>query len=144
MEGQPPNLDLRIAQSVNRFCLELIRKNILTSAHDCSEGGLAVAITESCMSHPSVPKGATLDIDSTIRNDAVLFGESQSRILISFSAKDRLAVNGMAEAMNVPFAIIGKVGGDSLIVNINEKEFIREDISHLKHLWFGALEAYVG
>jgi len=144
VEGQPPNLDLRIAQSVNRFCLELIRKNILTSAHDCSEGGLAVAITESCMSHPSVPKGATLGIDSTIRNDAVLFGESQSRILISFSAKDRLAVNGMAEAMNVPFAIIGKVGGDSLTVNINGKEFIREDISHLKQLWFGALETYVG
>jgi hypothetical protein len=50
----------------------------------------------------------------------------------------------MAEAMNVPFAIIGKVGGDSLTVNINGKEFIREDISHLKQLWFGALETYVG
>ena len=96
------------------------------------------------MSHPRAPKGATLGIDSTVRNDAFLFGESQSRILISFSAKDRLAVNGMAEAMNVPFSIIGKVGGDSLTVNINGKEFIREDISHLKQLWFGALEAYVG
>ena len=143
VEGQPPSLDLRMAKSVNRLCLELIRKNILMSAHDCSEGGLAVAIAESCMSHPSVPKGAILDIDSTLRNDAVLFGESQSRILISFSAKDRLALNGMAEAMKVPFAVIGKVGGDSLTVNINGKEFFREDISHLKQLWFGALEAYV-
>ena len=105
---------------------------------------MAVAIAESCISHPLAPKGATLDIDSTLRNDAVLFGESQSRILISFSAKDRLAVEGVAEAMEVPFAVIGKVGGNSLIVNVNGKEFIRKDISYLKQLWFGALEAYVG
>jgi phosphoribosylformylglycinamidine synthase subunit PurL len=144
VKGQPPHLDLRIAESVNRFCLELIRKNILASAHDCSEGGLAIAIAESCISHPSTPKGATLDINSMIRNDAVFFGESQSRILVSFSSKYRLAVNEMAEAMNVPFAIIGKVGGDSLTMNINGKEFIREGIPHLKKLWFGALEAYVG
>ena len=144
VEGKPPHLDLRLAQSVNRLCLELIRKKLLASAHDCSEGGLAVALAESCMSHPLAPKGATLGIDSTVRNDAFLFGESQSRILISFSAKNRLAVEAKAEAMEVPFAFIGKVGGDSLIVDINGKEFIREEVSHLKQLWFGALETYVG
>jgi phosphoribosylformylglycinamidine synthase len=144
VEGKPPYLDLRLAQSVNKFCLELIRKKVLASAHDCSEGGLAVAIAESCMSHPLSPKGATINIDSTIRNDALLFSESQSRILISFLAKDRLAIEAMAETMKVPFVVMGKVGGDSLVVNINEKEFIREDISCLKQLWSGALEAYVG
>ena len=144
VEGKPPHLDLRLAQSVNKLCLELIRKKFIASAHDCSEGGLAVALAESCISHPIAPKGATLGIDSTVRNDAFLFGESQSRILISFSAKNRLAVEAKAKAMEVPFAIIGKVGGDSLIVNINGKEFIREEVSHLKQLWFGALETYVG
>ena len=144
VEGKPPHLDLRLAQSVNKLCLELIREKILASAHDCSEGGLAVALAESCMSHPLAAKGATLDIDSTVRNDAFLFGESQSRILISFSAKNRLVVEAKAKAMEVPFAIIGKVGGDSLIVDINGKEFIREKVSNLKELWFGALETYVG
>ena len=144
VEGKPPHLDLRLAQSVNKLCLGLIRKKLLASAHDCSEGGLAVALAESCMSHPLAPKGATLGIDSTVRNDAFLFGESQSRILISFSAKNRLEVEAKAKAMEVPFAVIGKVGGDSLIVNINGKEFIREEVSHLKQLWFGALETYVG
>jgi len=144
VEGQPPHLDLRLAQSVNKLCLELIQKNVLASAHDCSEGGLAVAIAESCMSHPLKAKGATINIDSTIRNDALLFSESQSRILISFLAKDRLAIEEMAETMKVPFAVMGKVGGDSLVVNINGKEFVREDISCLKQLWSGALEAYVG
>jgi len=144
VEGKPPHLDLRLAQSVNKLCLELIRKKLLVSAHDCSEGGLGVALAESCMSHPLAPKGAILSIDSTVRNDAFLFGESQSRILISFSAKNRLAVEANAKAVEVPFAVIGKVGGDSLIVNINGKEFIREEVSHLKQLWFGALETYVG
>jgi len=144
VEGKPPHLDLRLAQSVNRLCLELIRKKLLASAHDCSEGGLAVALAESCMSHPLAPKGATLGIYSTVRNDAFLFGESQSRILISFSAKNRLAVEAKAKAMEVPFVFIGKVGGDSLIVDLNGKEFIREEVSHLKQLWFGALETYVG
>ena len=104
----------------------------------------AIAIAESCLSHPLVPKGAIFDIDSTLRNDAVLFGESQSRILISFLARNRLAVEAKAKAMEVPFAFIGKVGGDSLIVDINGKEFIREKVLHLKQLWFGALETYVG
>ena len=144
VEGKPPHLDLRLAQSVNKLCLGLIRKKLLASAHDCSEGGLAVALAESCMSHPLAPKGASLGIGSTVRNDAFLFGESQSRILISFSANNRLAVEARAKAMEVPFAVIGKVGGDSLIVNINGKEFIREEVSHLKQLWFGALETYVG
>jgi hypothetical protein len=53
-------------------------------------------------------------------------------------------VEAKAKDTEVPFAVIGKVGGDSLIVNINGKEFIREEVSHLKQLWFGALETYVG
>ena len=55
-----------------------------------------------------------------------------------------LSVEAKVKAMEVPFAFIGKVGGDSLIVDINGKEFIREEVSHLKELWFGALETYVG
>ena len=144
VEGKPPHLDLHLAKSVNKLCLELIQQKLLTSAHDCSEGGLAVALAESCMSHPLNPKGATLGIDSTVRNDALLFGESQSRILISLSAKNRLAVEEKAKAMRVPFKVIGNVGGDALVVNVNGKEFIHEEISSLKQLWLGALETYVG
>ena len=91
------------------------------------EGGLAVALAESCISHPQSPNGAVLDINSTIRNDACLFGESQSRILVSFAAKDRPVIEKKAEALGAPFSVIGKVGGDSLIVNINGKELKAND-----------------
>jgi phosphoribosylformylglycinamidine synthase len=143
-EGQPPHLDLQLAKSVNELCLALILEGLIVSAHDCSEGGLAIALAESCISNPQAPKGAELDIDSTVRNDACFFGESQSRILVSFSSNNRLKVGEKAEALGVPFTLIGKVGGDCLVVNINGKEFISEKVSNLKQLWFGALEAYVG
>jgi phosphoribosylformylglycinamidine synthase II len=143
VEGLPPQLDLNTAKSVNELCLEFIQNGLLNSAHDCSEGGLAVALAESCLSHPHSPKGAVLNVDSTLRNDAYLFGESQSRILVSFSAKNRLAMETKAKIMGVPFLVMGKVGGDSLVVNINGKEFINGDISNLKKLWLGALETYV-
>lgn len=143
VEGQPPHLELQMARSVNNLCLELILDGLISSAHDCSEGGLGVALSESCISHPQAPRGVVLNIESTIRNDACLFGESQSRILVSFSAKNRSTIEQKAKTMEVPFAVIGKVGGDSLVVNINGKEFINEEVSLLKKIWWGALESYV-
>ncbi len=143
VEGKPPHLDLPLARSVNELCLGLIKDGLIASAHDCSEGGLGVALAESCISHPQAPRGAVMDVESTIRNDACLFGESQSRILVSFSAENRMAVEEKAKALGAPFEVIGKVGGDSLVVNVNGEEFINEEVSHLKKLWMGALESYV-
>tara|TARA_B100001964_G_scaffold132641_1_gene146509 strand:- start:563 stop:2791 length:2229 start_codon:yes stop_codon:yes gene_type:complete len=143
VEGKPPHLDLPLARTINNLCLSLIKDGLVVSAHDCSEGGLGVALAESCISHPHAPTGAVLDVESTIRNDAGLFGESQSRILVSFSAENRTAVEEKAKAVGVPFKVIGKVGGDSLVVNVNGEEFINEEVSHLKKLWMGALESYV-
>ena len=131
-------------RSVHEMCLALIKEGLVVSAHDCSEGGLGVALAESCISHPDSPQGAELHIESTMRNDACLFGESQSRIIVSFPEKHRTAVEEKAKTLKVPFAVIGKVGGDSLVVNINEEEFIREEVSTLKELWMGALESHVG
>ncbi|MDP7108218.1 MAG: AIR synthase related protein, partial [Nitrospinaceae bacterium] len=143
VEGKPPHLDLPLARTINNLCLSLIKDGLVVSAHDCSEGGLGVALAESCISHPHAPTGAVLDVESTIRNDACLFGESQSRILVSFSAENRTAVEEKAKAVGVPFKVIGKVGGDSLVVNVNGEEFINEEVSYLKKLWMGALESYV-
>jgi phosphoribosylformylglycinamidine synthase len=143
VEGKPPHLDQVLERSVHEMCLALISEGLVVSAHDCSEGGLGVALAESCISHPESPRGAELHIESTIRRDACLFGESQSRILVSFPESNREAVEEKARTMKVPFAVIGKVGGNSLVVNINEEEFVREEVSTLKKLWMGALETYV-
>ncbi len=140
--GKVPHLDKKLEKAVQALCLEWIRAGFIHSAHDCSEGGLGVAAAESCITGPEAPLGATLDLESTLRKDALLFGESQSRILISYPQSAREAIENKAAVQDVPFAQIGEVGGGAFTVRINGNVFIREDVRDLKNLWQGVLEDY--
>ena len=141
--GRPPQLDLKLEQSVQALCRKWIQSGRIRSAHDCSEGGLAVAAAESCISGPDAALGAVLNLDSTLRTDALLFGESQSRILVSYPEAQQPALEAEAREAGVPFARIGTVGGEGFIVNINGRECLRETASDLRELWQGVLEDYV-
>jgi phosphoribosylformylglycinamidine synthase len=103
---------------------------------------LAVAAVESCFSRPEAPLGAVLNLTSAIRKDILLFGESQSRILISFPKKSQGAIEAMARKTNSDFAVIGEVGGSSFSATVNDEEFILEDIQELNQLWRGSLGNY--
>jgi phosphoribosylformylglycinamidine synthase II len=143
-KGKPPQLDSEKEKKVQQLCLELIENSLLASAHDCSEGGLAVSIAESCMTGPENALGAVIDLESEIRNDALMFGESQSRIVISFSPENKEAVTKLAEQSGIDFSVIGKVGGNNFQANINNTEFMNEDIHVLRDVWKGALGEYAG
>ncbi|MCH8313794.1 MAG: phosphoribosylformylglycinamidine synthase subunit PurL [Nitrospinae bacterium] len=140
--GKPPQLDKKQELSVQELCLELIQGKLIHSAHDCSDGGLGVAAVESCITGPENSLGATLNLESTLRKDALLFGESQSRILVSFAEGKRDSIAEMAKGKEVPFAVIGEVGGSRFIVNINGDEFIRQDIQSLKNIWKNVIGDY--
>lgn len=140
--ARPPQLDLALEKRVQEFCLQLIQGGLVASAHDCSEGGLAVAIAESCFTGPDKAFGATIDIDSTIRTDALLFGESQSRIVVSFAQENQAAVNALANRANVDFSVIGTVGGENLAINVSGKEFLKQDIHNLKNIWEKSLDRH--
>ena len=109
VQGEPPALDLARERAVQRVCLEAIRAGIINSAHDCSDGGLAVALAESCLG--PTPIGVDVRLEDTIRPDALLFGESQSRIVVSLKASDWSRLQMMAEAHQVPVTRLGTVGG---------------------------------
>ena len=83
-----------------------------------------------------------IDIDSTIRSDALMFGESQSRIVVSFAEKDRAELESLAQKANVEFDVIGTVGGEDLAIHISGKEFIKQNINELKNIWEVSLERY--
>ncbi len=140
--GRAPQLDKKLEKAVQALCLHLIRTGLLHSAHDCAEGGLGVAAAESCFTGPDAPLGAALELESTIRKDALLFGESQSRILISYPKTAEAQIVKQAAERDVPFTRIGEVGGGDLTVHINGDEFIREDVHALKTLWQDVLEDY--
>ena len=143
-EGKPPVLDRKHEKQVQDFCWELIQKGFISSAHDCSEGGLAIAVAESCFSYGGQTLGATLTLESTLRNDTLLFGETQSRIIISFPEERINEIEDLAMTFPVDFSLIGKVGGSHFTVTVNEEEVIKQEINILKELWKTSLGNYAG
>ena len=143
-EGKPPVLDRKHEKQVQDFCWELIQKGFISSAHDCSEGGLAIAVAESCFSYGGQTLGATLTLESTLRNDTLLFGETQSRIIISFPEERINEIEDLAMTFPVEFSLIGKVGGSHFTVTVNEEEVIKQEINILKEIWKTSLGSYAG
>jgi phosphoribosylformylglycinamidine synthase len=104
------SLDLQLEERVQRATLGAIRRGIVTAAHDCSDGGLAVALAEMCLSG-----GYGLDAaDSAIgrRVDAALFGETQSRIIVSIRPHHRVVLLEIARGLDVRASLIGRVSAD--------------------------------
>jgi phosphoribosylformylglycinamidine synthase len=116
--GLPPRLDIERELAVQNAVRELIRAGLVRSAHDCSEGGLAVAIAESCF-NPDGLLGAKIEIEDAADTAAatVLFNESQSRIVISCEPGDAEKIFALLRAKNVAHRQLGKVGGDTLSIN---------------------------
>jgi phosphoribosylformylglycinamidine synthase subunit PurL len=131
LKGPPPRLDYKKEKTLQEFVLDSIRRGLVRSAHDLSEGGLAVALTECCISGSGTPLGAEIEVKSSIRPDALLFGESQGRILFTVSPQNIEAVSALAKSYNYPVEVLGKVGGKRLKIG----SWIDEDIVHLKKLW---------
>ncbi len=113
VRGNTPELNLEEEKKVQDACLAMIKAGIVKSAHDCSEGGVAVALAECCVSSPDL-LGARITLDQKIRADALLFGESQSRIIITLSEKNLTEMERIVEDYQVPYSVIGKVDGHSL------------------------------
>jgi phosphoribosylformylglycinamidine synthase subunit PurL len=144
-QGSPPYLDLEVEKALHACVLKLIGEGLVESAHDCSDGGLAVALAECCLSHPTKPLGAVLKLPLTrLRRDALLFGESQSRIVLSVRPAHVDQVLQMAYALGVPFMTIGAVGGDRFIIHVESDDrtagcTIDSDLDILYDRWANAL-----
>ena len=115
--GEAPHLDLDEETAVQGAMLDLIRSGLVKSAHDVSDGGLAVCLAESAIT-AGLGADITLDADS-LRLDAVLFGEAQSRIVFTTSADDGELVQDTIVGLGVQAQPIGRVGGDRLRISAN-------------------------
>jgi phosphoribosylformylglycinamidine synthase len=112
--GRCPRLDLDRERGVQAVCLKAIRAGLVRSAHDCADGGLAVALAECCMTGPGASLGARLAIPGDLRPDTLLFGESASRIVLSVRPSDVAEVEQIARGQAVPCRRLGEVGGETL------------------------------
>src|SRR5213075_1223731 len=118
-EGPPPRIDLELEIKVQDAVRDLIRKGLVKGAHDCSEGGLGVALAESCF-NPQESFGAEISLKAGDTAAAtLLFNESQSRIVISVVPADLKKTMTILRASSVPFEQLGKVCRDELRIGIN-------------------------
>jgi len=139
--GAPPQLDYDRELAVQNAVRTLIREGLVRSAHDCAEGGLAVALAESCMSGP-VPRGARITIaPEAERADVVLFNESQSRIIISVSGGCADDVLDRLQKLGVPGTRLGSVSNDPALVIETSGGSFTWPLDALEATWKGTIES---
>jgi phosphoribosylformylglycinamidine synthase len=160
--GRPPRCDLEKEKELHLALRALIHSGSIKSAHDCSEGGLMVALAECCISRQlarETPQligaeldltrlltpdaepqgaGATLQPAPAPRLDALLFGETQGRILISTDRLDAVKVIERAKLLDIRAVRIGTVGGDVLAVKTPSGAF-SWSVAELHDVWWNAI-----
>ena len=131
-EGPCPEVNLDAEKRLVDLLATLAERGLVASAHDVSDGGLAVAAAECAMQGGL---GASIVLDSAVRTSALLFGESTGRALISFAPDDEAAVRALAREKGVPFSASGWVGGDRFRMEARGRQLIDEPVAELAELW---------
>jgi phosphoribosylformylglycinamidine synthase subunit PurL len=142
-EGLPPRLDVERELAVQNSVRDLIRAGLVQSAHDCSEGGLAVALAESCFNSAGL-LGAEISLSNAARRApaTVLFNESQSRIVISCTPNDAEKITTMLTSKNVPHQKLGEVTRNTLSIKLPDTE-LSWPIETIHDDWFNAIRRAV-
>jgi phosphoribosylformylglycinamidine synthase len=139
--GPVPALDFAKERAVHYAVRALIKSRLVKSAHDCSEGGLAVAIAESCLSNPEKQLGATIELGATgLRLDQLLFNETQGRIVVSVNPTHVSAVLMLLDLRGIPARRLGTVDGDLLKVTANGETFAWP-LPELHAAWYDSIAA---
>jgi phosphoribosylformylglycinamidine synthase len=143
--GTPPRCDLEKEKELHGALRSLIFAGGIKSAHDCSEGGLAVALAECFMSHQVAREtplltGAQIDLSNVpaTRLDALLFGESQGRIIVSTAPNDAVKIIERAKILGISATRLGTVGGTQFQIKTASQEFSWE-VRELHDVWWNSI-----
>jgi len=136
VRGDAPELDLPREAALIRLVIDSAASGLLRSAHDCSDGGIAVTLAECCFDTGGT--GVTANLGSEIE----LFSESASRIVVSVDASKEKALLARAAAAGVPSRRIGTTGGARITIGVNGAHVIDLAVSEAERLWGAALEQH--
>jgi phosphoribosylformylglycinamidine synthase len=117
---------------------EAIAAGLVTAAHDCAEGGLAVALAESALAGGA---GAVVELAGELRPDYLLFSESQARVVLAVAPACQERVLALAAARGVPAAVIGRCGGRNLTVKINGRTIFDLTLREMEKQWRESIPA---
>lgn len=127
------SIDLELEKRLHHCCIDLIKRGIINSAHDCSEGGLLVCLAESCLLNNIgfVSQGWRTEG----RLDTALFGEAQSRIIVSVAPRLVAKLEKTISKCQIPAIKLGTVGGKRLII----KDYINITLEKMEKAWLNGL-----
>jgi phosphoribosylformylglycinamidine (FGAM) synthase-like enzyme len=137
--GYPPELDLEGEAALQKAVIEMIQQGLVDSAHDCSDGGLAVALAEKAF-----PKGVGARVNlavSELPAEFALFGEDASRILLSCDPGSVSRIKEVAKKHSVAADVIGETIPEQLEVSIGAEVVVSAPIRELRVAYEGALES---
>jgi phosphoribosylformylglycinamidine synthase len=144
VRGMPPAIELGHERALQALLPQLIGAGLVASAHDCSEGGLAVALAECTFGQPGV--GATVDVRGVTGPagvpvaHATLFSESAGRVLLAVSPEHLTTVLDQAATAGVVAGVIGTTGGATLRIAVDGEPVVVAAVSELQTVWANALE----
>ncbi len=134
--GRPPAINLDQEKRVQETVLNAIEQGLLSSAHDCADGGLAVTLAESCILGKL---GARVSLLANCAPAAALFAETQSRIVVSLPSEKLGALRELVDELRVECTILGKVGSNKLSIQVNEVPVVDLKVDALESTWRNAI-----
>ena len=145
VRGLPPELDLSAERALQELLVDLATERLVHSAHDCSDGGLAVTLAECCFG--TAGSGAEVSIegvnvggDARLNDAAALFGESASRVVLSATPDNLTEVLQRATAARVPARVIGETGGNRLRIAVAGRVAVDVAVDDAERAWSTAIE----
>ena len=139
LAGPPPPLDFAVEKRLQTALRRLVREGLAASAHDCSEGGLAVALAECCLAPNGERLGVEVSLASVVGAAALLFGEDASRAVVSCAPEHVARALALCATEGVPAVEAGVVGGDALVIRRGEESLVNVPTAELEAAWRGAL-----
>ncbi len=140
-KGAVPAVDLEEEQNLIELLVSIIEAGLVKSCHDISDGGLAAALAESSIKGSL---GFNVDLDfKGSRRDKILFSEAPSRAVISLDEKDLAAVINVSAQQGIEIRVLGKVGGEDMIINDQGMEFVNLAVQDAAKIWGEAIECHM-
>lgn len=136
--GRPPRVDFDLERQVQAACRHGIQQSWIQSAHDCAEGGLAVALAEACISGE---RGVQIQLEPSegLRWDQLLFGEGGARILVSVSSSEQQAWESYLQTQAIPWTRLGQVEGQQLVISAADETVIDLSVAEATDRWESAI-----
>jgi phosphoribosylformylglycinamidine synthase II len=147
VRGVPPVLDLEAERALQALLVTLADEGLARSAHDCSDGGLAVTAAECCFDTVGIGANISVDAPQTASSSATgvamaLFSESASRVIVSVAPEELTRVLERAAAAKVPAKVIGQTGGNRLRIAVAGQIVIDQSVDEAERVWYNTIEHF--